>query len=265
MSFSRPPEVEPTLPESAHRKPLLAFRRPTHVADPGVPLADAIAEPSPSTEAEREHSKAVKPPKAPRIPKSERPPKPPKEPRPPKPPKPPLTPAQKARRKRLAGLAAGLVSLLVIAGIAYGAYFTYMKVLAPMPAEEYRAMALQYLGEMEAAITAPYSAVSTATGVGVQTIDAAGFEASASAARSAIARIRTLRPPAEYRAIHDRILTGVGVLERSLTVTEALLAGANDPAAQAAAEQALKEQADSGAQASLNDLVEAYFELRSAP
>jgi hypothetical protein len=157
------------------------------------------------------------------------------------------------------------VSVLVIVGIAYGAYFAYTKVLAPMPPEEYRAAALQYLGEMEAAITAPYSAASTGTGTGVQTIDAAEFEASARAARNAIARIRTLRPPAQYQAIHARLLAGVAVLERSLTVTEALLAGTNDPAAQAAAEQALKEQADSGAQASLNDLVEAYFELRSAP
>jgi hypothetical protein len=174
----------------------------------------------------------------------------------PRPPRVRTGPRLSRKMKKAIGVA---LLLALFAGVAAGAYFAYTAFLAPMSATEYKAQAVQDIDALVAALGAQYQSGKTVT-------DPQALASNTLVpARAAIASFRSLRPPADFRSVHDRLLAGIVLVERSLAVTESLASAGNDPAAQAAAAQALQAQSDSGSLATLNDFYDAYRELKAAP
>jgi zinc ribbon protein len=243
--FHKPPRETPPVPEAAHRTPVFRFMHAKPADEP------AVIEAAPETVEllERALREAVSPTPVENHPEQA-------EVKKPRPPRVRTRPRLSRKMKKAIGVA---FLLALFAGVAAGAYFAYTSFLAPMSATEYKARAVQDIDALVVALGAQYQsgkAVTDPQALASNTLVPA---------RAAIASFRSLRPPADFRSVHDRLLAGIVLVERSLAVTESLASAGNDPAAQAAAAQALQAQSDSGSLATLNDFYDAYRELKAAP
>jgi hypothetical protein len=132
-----------------------------------------------------------------------------------------------------------LVYLLIVAVLGAGGFFAYAAIFqGAMSPADYSAKAVQCIGQIEAAFgTDASNAMSdiTSTDPATRAAGKAAFDTAAKSARSAIASIRALRPPAEYKSIHDRLLAGLTVYETVIQATETYVAAAaaagSDPTA----------------------------------
>jgi hypothetical protein len=98
---------------------------------------------------------------------------------------------------------------------------------APLSAAEYRTKALQYSDDLlsagagtDAATIEQMSSPDAAT----RTAAKAAWDKALGEARAAMASIRALVPPAEYQAIHARIVKGVAANDKILTALDPLMA-----------------------------------------
>jgi hypothetical protein len=170
---------------------------------------------------------------------------------------------------------------LVVVALGIGGYFAYASVFkagpgsgGPLSASDYRTQALKYSNDLlSAGAGTDATAISqmASTDPTTRATAKAAWDRSLAQARSAMASLRALVPPAEYQTMHARILKGVAANERILNaldpvmiklaaggVTSADLAGTDEYKAVTAI------LADTSWTADAADFAKAVTELKSA-
>lgn len=147
-----------------------------------------------------------------------------------------------------------IIGLVVVAAVVAG-YFAYTTFFqGPMSAADYKAQAIQYLGQMDTAATDVSGIFADSTSADAK----AKFTSAATTMRGLSAKVRALRPPAEYRSLHTRLVAGLDAYETVLKAIEGALASGGDPS------KAITDlQSSAGLETSMNDFTAAYDELKA--
>lgn len=186
---------------------------------------------------------------------------------------PPMSASVSAPAPRVNTWLPWVIGALVLVAVIAGGFIAFkMFSSGPMSAADYKAKAIQYLGQMESAgseTSATLQLIASSDPAERAKANAA-WDAAASETRAAMANLRTLRPPAEMQSIHDRLIKGIDATEKVIVVTDTLYAmlasgeiNSSSPADTPAIKAFTDVASDTAISAALSDLTAAYNELKA--